>query len=710
MDRIVEEEVALCRKVREALDKGPRAGRASEADVVVELERLREQLIAGIGEEDRAALMSEYNRLSALLGQLRESRAAPRVGRDSPYFGHLEMDEQGRRWDVCLGKASFIEHGVNIVDWRNAPISTIFYRYRQGEDFEEEIAGRTRIGVVRARRTVTIRDGRLRRIESPEGVFSRADAAPPARALPDGARSDPARSDVARRWRRCEVDKPRLAAAAGATLRERGSTAGPRRLGATVGGASRVDKHLPDIAGLIDPEQFAIITRPSSGLVVIRGTAGSGKTTVALHRIAFLAYEEPAFDSPQSLVLVFSRALRDYVSHVLPALGVARVRVETFAEWAAELRRSHFPMLPSHVRDDAPSVVQRLKQHPLMLEALAQQARRETGERDARQAVDDWGSVLTNRALLEEIFVAAGVFRAAEIERVCEWGRARHAEVLAWLDGDRDAEAALDSEDDALLLRAFQLRVGPLRGRRGREIRYRHVAIDEVQDFSPLEVRVLLDCLDRRRSMTLAGDTQQHVLQDAGFTSWNAFFRHLGLEGSEVETLRVSYRSTREIVAFAQSVLGPLREDEEMPMTTRSGLQVEWFRFTDHGACVAFLAEVLVALAIAEPSASVALLTPSEAISELYERVLLRAEVPGVHRVRDQRYSFAPGIEITEIDQVKGLEFDYVVIVEASSTHYPDSGAARRLLHVGATRAIHQLWLTSVATPSPMLVEALRGE
>ena len=55
----------------------------------------------------------------------------------------------------------------------------------------------------------------------------------------------------------------------------------------------------------------------------------------------------------------------------------------------------------------------------------------------------------------------------------------------------------------ALLLRAWQLRVGPLRGKGKSPLRYRHIVLDEVQDFSPLEVRVLLDCLDRRRSMTL---------------------------------------------------------------------------------------------------------------------------------------------------------------------------------------------------------------
>ena len=88
------------------------------------------------------------------------------------------------------------------------------------------------------------------------------------------------------------------------------------------------------------------------------------------------------------------------------------------------------------------------------------------------------------------------------------------------------------------------------------------------------------------------------------------FFRHLGLAGTEVDTLRVAYRSTHEIVQFALGLLGPLREDETPPETTRSGPPVELFRFTDHGACVAFLATALKGLVSREPLASVVLLAP----------------------------------------------------------------------------------------------------
>src|SRR5439155_530552 len=153
----------------------------------------------------------------------------------------------------------------------------------------------------------------------------------------------------------------------------------------------------------------------------------------------------------------------------------------------------------------------------------------------------------------------------------------------------------------------------PLSGAGGRPLRYRHVAVDEVQDFSPLEIQVLLGCLDERRSITLAGDTQQHIVEEGGFTSWTEFLAELGLEGTEMNTLRVSYRCSREVAEFATGLLGDLGEEPTAPLTVRSGPPVELFRFTDHGACVAFLADALGELVTHEPLASVAILTPSRA-------------------------------------------------------------------------------------------------
>ena len=102
------------------------------------------------------------------------------------------------------------------------------------------------------------------------------------------------------------------------------------------------------------------------------------------------------------------------------------------------------------------------------------------------------------------------------------------------------------------------------------------------------------------------------------------------------------------------------------------------------------------------------MLTPDRGVSSTYYAGLKRGEVPRLRQVVDHEFSFAPGVEVTEVAQVKGLEFDYIVLVEVSAGKYPDPSSARRLMHVGATRAVHQLWLTTVGEPSPRVREAMK--
>ncbi len=693
-DRVVLEEVELLARVNEALERAGDPVPPSEVALLDDIAQLQAQLVRG-GPDfyEQSALSTRFHMQTSLLDQLRKSRSGPQLDRSSPYFAHLRLLEAGGSRDVCLGKATRLDNGLRIVDWRHAPIARLFYRYQQGDEYAEEISGREVEGRVEARRTVTIRGATLERIEAPEGVF-----------VPESSAGDG--------WRHVAREVPRLAGGEGAALRvHEGAALRERRLGTDLAGrAQRVDKRLPDIAGLIDPAQFDLITRPGHGFLVVRGAAGSGKTTVALHRIAYLAYDDPSVDSERTLFAVFSPGLRDYVSHVLPALGVAGVRVRTYAEWAHEQRRRLLPPLPGAVREDTPALVQRLKLHPALGAALEQQVARSAGKPTRAQVVDDWLSVLSDAALLCDVFAEhdPSAFSDAQLGEVASWCRARGDEISSWLAGDREVAAALDPEDDAILLRAWQLRVGPLPAADGEPLRYRHVAIDEVQDFSALEVRVLMECLDEQRSLTLAGDTQQHVTQSSGFTSWSEFFRQLGVAGTEIDTLQVSYRSSEQIARFGVAVLGDLRESDVPLVTTRSGPPVELFRYTDHGACIASLADALVALAQEEPLASVALLTPSRELSDLYASGLASCDVPRLHQVRRQDFRFSPGVEITEVEQVKGLEFDYVVLVGVDAENYPATAKARRLLHVAATRAVHQLWLTSAAGTSPVVEAAMR--
>jgi DNA helicase-2/ATP-dependent DNA helicase PcrA len=250
---------------------------------------------------------------------------------------------------------------------------------------------------------------------------------------------------------------------------------------------------------------------------------------------------------------------------------------------------------------------------------------------------------------------------------------------------------------------------GPLtRGKLNKEpIVYEHILVDEAQDLSPVELGVVLDTTSNARSITLSGDVQQRLHMDNGFSDWKTVLGELSLSHVEVEPLKLSYRSSRSIIEFSRAVLGPLAS-ADAPVATRDGAPVDLFTHGHTGDAVATLGEALRDLMQSEPQASVAVITRYPEQADLYFGGLQRAEVPYLRRVADQDFSFKAGIDVTDVRQVKGLEFDYVVIVECSESSYPDEDEARHLLHIGATRAAHQLWLFVVGKPSPLIPQELR--
>ncbi|HTU63790.1 MAG TPA: 3'-5' exonuclease, partial [Polyangiales bacterium] len=274
-------------------------------------------------------------------------------------------------------------------------------------------------------------------------------------------------------------------------------------------------------------------------------------------------------------------------------------------------------------------------------------------------------------------------------------------EIETGIDGQSETDVVLlDWEDDALLLRLYQRLRGPLQ-RQKEPLRYEHVFVDEAQDLSPLELAVVLNTA-RSDCVTLAGDTAQRLYMDNGFSEWRSVLNDLGYAHVAIEPLRISYRSTFEIMSFANDVLGEL-VDPAAATAPRHGVPVELFGFAHTGEAMGFLGEALRALVHSEPLASVAVIarTPEQAAE--YARGLQNAEVPHVRLIAEQDFPFRPGVDVTDVRQVKGLEFDYVVLVEVTAAAYPSSSEARHLLHIAATRAAHQLWITTSDRPSPLL-------
>ena len=207
--------------------------------------------------------------------------------------------------------------------------------------------------------------------------------------------------------------------------------------------------------------------------------------------------------------------------------------------------------------------------------------------------------------------------------------------------------------------------------------------------------------------MTLAGDLAQRLHLYNGFSDWRGVLADLGLDHVEVEPLEISYRSTHEIIEFANAVLGPL-QNEQPGRATRRGAPVELFRFAHSGDAVAFLGEALRDLVASEPQASVAVVARYPEQADVYYQGLVQGEVPNLRRIAEQDFPFKPGVDVTDVRQVKGLEFDYVVLVEVTAASYAEDDEARHLLHIGATRAAHQLWILTTGRPSRLLPATLR--
>ena len=133
----------------------------------------------------------------------------------------------------------------------------------------------------------------------------------------------------------------------------------------------------------------------------------------------------------------------------------------------------------------------------------------------------------------------------------------------------------------------------------------------------------------------------------------------------------------------------------------KSGPPVSISSYQSEGHFSSEVSQVLSELLVREPGATVAVIAKSPEYAERFYGNL--PEVPGIRLVNDGNFTFLPGIDVTDVTQVKGLEFDYVVIPDAMSAVYPDTEESRRKLHVAATRAIHQLWVISIGKASPLV-------
>lgn len=679
--QIIAEEEALLERVQQTLALQPRAKPSDRPALAQTLRGLQEEA-AGASARDLPSLFQQMTSVRALLEREQVDTA---VDADVPYFAHLRLRTRKGPRDYLLGRATFADTqaGVRIVDWRYAPIARIYYGYEEGDPFEETLPGGVLEGVVEARRVLVIERGRLNRILAGDVALVRRD---------DG-------------W---------VQLAAGATLGGgSGTAARPGVLGVGAEATNRSTRL--DITALLDPEQFEAVHASADRSLLVLGSAGSGKTTVALHRLSRLAFDDPQRFPPHRLqVVVPEQGLARLSRKLLEPLGLSSVKVSTLDDWLHHTALETFEQRSIAVTDEAPASVSRLKRHPALREPLVRALPRDAGRMSFHVLRRKVQELFADRAFVARVVedsqgdLPIGVIddaaRHTMLQLAQPLGRAYEGydeQALRTLDGraiDADTPDALagtvDPEDLALMLyvRGLTAPVGTQA--------LSHLLLDEAEDFSVFDLGVLGQQLEDEGACTLAGDEMQQTT--SSFPGWPALLEIVGAQNAVTCRLQVSYRCPKPITELAQQILGT-QAPVDAAKSGREGAPVGMHVFPDEAQGQLFLADALRHLLDRERDASVGIIASTpEAARRIYQ---VLEEVPEARLVLDGEFSFAPGIDVTDVDNVKGLEFDYVILPDVTPGAYPDTPESRRRLHVAVTRASHQLWVMAAGRLSSIVAE-----
>jgi DNA helicase IV len=505
---------------------------------------------------------------------------------------------------------------------------------------------------------------------------------------------------------------------------------------------------LGDIVATIQAEQDEIIRSPQQGVLVVEGGPGTGKTVVALHRAAYLLYTfRFPLEDQGVLVVGPNRVFLRYIERVLPSLGEAGVEQvvladlvrghnfgakdsEAVARIKGDLRMSQ--IIATAIKD---------RQRPLRKDVeiafgagylrltanqskvLVSEGRRRFRRHNAanhwveteivatmiassrnpdadietmRSALRDlpefravinyiW-PVLTPAELLHDLYSSKALLRLAA-QKVCT---TEEYESLHRQRAESLAEAKFSDADVAVLDEALSL-LGPKPRRNGRindadEVRtYGHIVIDEVQDLSPMQLRMI-----SRRSlngaMTIVGDIAQATSAHAP-ASWKEVLAHLPKKNpSRIIGLTVGYRIPRQIMELATRVLKAAAPLQTSPVSVREGDESPKIIATTVDQLFSELIKDTQRMVDELSGGNVAIVCPdsmSETISAALDKAQIahgRAGVSGIEA----------GLTVVPVSVVKGLELDGVIVVEPAKIVAAQMHGLRAL-YVALTRSTKQL-------------------
>lgn len=606
-----------------------------------------------------------------------------------PFFGSVDFVYNGEDEPETfyIGIGNFAEKRGNIpliYDWR-APVSGLFYDYDKGAASYEAPAGIME-GEILSKRQYKIRGGRM--------LYE-------------------FESDV-------KIDDDIL----------------KQELGANS------DTKLKNIVHTIQREQNAIIRNTKDKILAIQGVAGSGKTSVALHRIAYLLYHDREhLNSSNVLILSPNSVFSDYISHILPELGEENIQEMSFDLFAyRELKgivcdcEDRYHQIEKRIAgnssvDEARFRWKQSEEFVIAVEGFLieledrlvdfQDVEYKGFKKKAGEILDFFYNRFTDIPVLSRMGAVMEYF-IDEYETLCgrnlqeeeqEYIRDKFesmyvtmdvCDIYNWLLEDYGwpalpkipAEERVLEYEDVYPVLYLKYRLNPASVRRN----IRHLVIDEMQDYSYLQyviLKRLFDC-----NMTILGDKAQTV--DDKMQDVLAFLPKIFGKQVRRITMNKSYRNTAEIAEYAKEICAVtgieyvarhgknVEEWHCQSMSEAYGKMLDNVRLSSDGCTltngVCPPKSSVTVCADAYETAAVLTMTEAEALEAYKYLSSVREDVSYIDRDSSR---FCKGITVTTFYLAKGLEFDQVFVLGGDE----ENPFWKQYQYICATRALHELYV-----------------
>ena len=623
---------------------------------------------SGMDEADMVSAGQSINRM-AYTGESAVARKRKLLKLvDSPYFGRIDFltGEPADTNVVYIGIYSFADESarVNLIyDWR-APISAMFYDFELGKASYKTPSG-TVDGEIVLKRQYKITDGRM------EFMFENAVSI-----LDDILQEELSRS---------------------------------------------ADEKMKNIVATIQRDQNAVIRNETARVMIIQGVAGSGKTSIALHRIAFLLYRfRETVKAKDILIISPNKVFADYISNVLPELGEEHIpeigmeelaseilenkyRFQTFFEQVALLLEQPEPAFIERIQAKSTfEFLSKLNQYLIhienyyftftelriagtvvpfpFIEERFKAYHRVPLLKRFPEVVKDIQNYLRNNVQRklsgrERAQLWEAVPRMFKLNTVLDLYR----DFYEWIGKPhllRLNPGGVLEFSEVFPLIYFSIR---LEGLQSRFANVKHLLVDEMQDYTPVQYAVLSRIFHCKK--TILGDVSQTVNP---YSASSAETIERIFPQADIVKLFRSYRSTWEITAFAQNIS---RNPSIIPME-RHGDPPSILACKSNGEEITLIGDMIAGFKASTYQSLGIICKTQEQADVLYETL----KSPGVHLLTADSSSFTNGVIITTVHLSKGLEFDEVIIPFASANNY-QSEVDRSMLYIACTRAMHKLSL-----------------